>query len=106
MQEGLEKKTYTSLEKVQELYNDLVHNNEKLDNICKHINEAEFKEDIESLEDLYQNEFMLYIDNVSIFDDLMNRLDDIEKNQDNEFELARIRKAAHKMLRVRIVDIL
>lgn len=103
---GTKVETITPLDKAKDLYNNLVQNIENIDKISSSISKAEAESDMESLEQLYQNEFMLYMDNVGIFEDLINNLDMVEKTDENEFELARLRKGAIKMCRVSIVEVL
>lgn len=101
-----EKSKATNMERVIELHTDLSNNISLIDNVNKNIAEAEASNDIETMEDLYQKEFMLYMDNIGIFDDLIQLLDTVDKTPENEFELARIRRSAIKMCRVEIVEVL
>ena len=94
------------LEYAKELHDKLSENLDSIDRVTKSIGEAEHSNNLDELEQLYQNEFMLYMDNISIFEDLINMLDKVERTSENEFELARLRKAAIKMCRVTIVDVL
>lgn len=96
----------STLDQAKDLYVQLAENVDSMDKLANSINEAEFDNAVENLEQLYANEFMLYMDHTGIFDDLMNKLDEVERTADNELELARIRRDAHKLFRGLIVDIL
>ena len=97
----------TTLHRIQCLFDDLVVNAEQIEVILDNIEEAEKTENIvvDNLEDLYRNEFMLYMDNVSIYEDLMNLINLEPRTIENEFELARMKKEAAKLLKVGIVDV-
>lgn len=96
----------SELEQAKDLYVQFAENVDSMDKLSTSIAEAEVENDLETLEQLYHNEFMLYMDHTGIFEDLLNKLDTVEKTTDNEFELARIRRDAIKMFRGLIVEVL
>ena len=71
---------------------------DKLDSL-KHQNKYT-EEDIQMMEILYRNEFSLYMDNSSIFDDLMEELEN-----ESEFTRKRLTDEAYKLLKVEIIEL-
>lgn len=99
-----EVKPTTSMDRIQDLYTQLITNILEVDNITMNIEKMEADE-VEILEDLYRNEFMLYMQHIGIYEDLLNCIDNEPRTSDNEFELARIKKEASKLLRVQVVEL-
>ncbi len=97
-------KNMTNLDLIHDLYTQLVTNVLQIDTLVENIEKLEGENaDLDQLEKLYENEFMLYMNNVGLHEDLMNALDREERTDDNEFELARIKKVAGNLLRVEVV---
>lgn len=90
------------MDKIQDLYTQLTINIIQLDNIDSAI---ENEQDPNQLEMLFENEFMLYMENVGIYEDIMLLIDQEQRTINNEFELARIKKSVQDMIRVEIIEI-
>jgi hypothetical protein len=97
-------KNYGSMEKVKDLYDQLNINYEQIHELIERIDKAD-NSDPEYLEHLYKTEFMLLMDNVGLYEDLKINIDQVERNQDNEFELARIKRDAEKMIIVEVIEL-
>lgn len=98
-------KTMSTMEKIRELYTQLINNVETIDQINNNIVKLEIDlQDIDQLELLYEREFMLLMNNISIYEDLINLIDNEKKTSENEFELARIRRDAMKHRKVEVVE--
>lgn len=91
------------MDTIHNLYTALIANVLEIDNLTKNIENPDIP--IEQKEILYANEFKLYMDNIGIYEDLVNELKKVEKTVDNELELARIRKGIEKLLKVEILEI-
>jgi hypothetical protein len=74
----------------------VTHNIEKLT--------VQTPDDIDSLEDLYKKEFKLYMDNIAIYEDLMNLIDKEKPDMYNELVLARIKRQTDELLLVEWVE--
>lgn len=95
-----------NMDHINDLYKDLLENALSLDVITRNIKEIEAAgADPDTLEDMYKNEFMLYMNNVSIYDDLVNKVDATEKTPDNQFALAKLKREAASLLRVGVVEV-
>ena len=92
-------KTMNNMDKIHDLYTQLTTNCLQIDALTENIAKLE-KEgvDIDQLERLYENEFLLYMANVGIHEDLIKALDAEERTMENELELARIRRTADNLL--------
>lgn len=100
-----QKKDYTDMERIQELYTQFVANSLQLDAIVENLSKLETDgASFEDLEQLYQNEFMLYMRHVAIYDDILLNIQRTPRTNENEFELAKIKKDSKAMLRVAIVE--
>jgi hypothetical protein len=94
----------TNMDKIHDLYTQLTTNCYEIDALLENIDKLEKDQtNLEQLERLYENEFMLYMNNVSIHEDLMSAIDAEPRTIDNEFELARIKKIAENLLKVEVV---
>lgn len=94
----------TNMDKIQSLFTELVANNLEIENIIKNIEKLE-EENSSDLEKLYENEFILYMLNISIYEDLMKYINEEPKTSENEFELARIKREANKLLKVEVITL-
>lgn len=103
----------TSMERIQDLYTQLLINIAELDNLDKSLSELEEEihnpdrsdELSDQLESLFENEFILYMNNIGIYEDLMLCIEREPVTDANNFELRRIKKAAAGMLRVEIIEL-
>ena len=95
------------MNKINDLHTQLLANIIEIDALTEAIekNENDLSIDPDELEKLYRREFYLYMDHIGIYDDLIQYLDNEPKTTANEFELARIRRDAQKMLRVTVVEL-
>lgn len=97
----------SSLEKIHDLHTQLAINVLDIDTITDNIIKITLvtPDDFDTLEDLYHKEFMLYMDNASICEDLFKYLEAEPRTSENEFELARIQRDAEHMDLVEYVDL-
>lgn len=99
-------KDYTNMERVQELYKQLQENSIEVDTIIENLDRLEKEHtDFNLLEDLYRNEFGLYMRNISIYEDLILNIERIEVTMENEFQLAKIKKDAQDLVRVDVLEL-
>lgn len=99
-------KNYSPLDKARDLFEQLEINHDEISTISINIKRAEtdnLSPDI--LQQLYMNEFHLLMNNVGLFEDIMLNLDRINKNQENELEVRRIRKNAPKLCLVNVMEL-
>lgn len=96
-----------NLEKIHDLQIELITNVIDLEAITENIQALILKdsENFDDLEDLYFKEFKLYMNNISIYEDLMSYIEKEPITSDNEFELAKIKRDADNMLRVEVIDL-
>lgn len=100
------KKDDNQMDRINTLYNELIANSMQLDALVENILKLEKEqESFEALESLYQNEFLLFMKNVSIYDDLLLEINRADKTIENEFILAKIKKDAETYLRVEIMEL-
>jgi hypothetical protein len=97
-------KDYGPMEKVKHLYDQLNVNYEQIHELIDRIDKAD-NSDPEYLEHLYKTEFMLLMDNVGLYEDLQINIDQVDRNQDNEFELAKIKRDSEKMIIVKVIEL-
>lgn len=93
------------MSRAQNLFNNLKENVVRIDMTLDKIDAIKAKSkysagDVELLEMLHRNEFSLYMDNSSIYDDLMEELEN-----ETEFTRKRLADEANKLLRVEIIDV-
>ena len=95
----------TNMDRVYDLQTKLMVNVKEIDNIEHAISTKEIQTptDLDSLEILYKNAFMLYMNNVGIYDDLLLAIDREPKHQFNEFELAKIKRQAEDLCLVEVI---
>lgn len=96
-----------SMEKIHDLQTQLIVNVIEIDALCENLEKLTLQtpEDVDTLEDLFEKEFLLYMKNISIFEDLIYYLEAEPITSDNEMELARIYRDAYKMNRVGTIDL-
>ena len=101
------KKESSEMERIRDLYLDLMNNSAQIDVLTDNIAklEAEPELNVDQLEKLYANEFMLHMNNVGIYQDLVTSIEKEPKTLTNQFELKRMEKEAQKMLRVEIIEL-
>jgi hypothetical protein len=93
------------MSRVKELYNLLKDNAERIEATQKRLHELATKKEktdleIDLMQSLYRQEFSLYMDNSSIYDDLMGEL-----QKEDEFTKRRFQKEALKFLKVEVIEI-
>ncbi len=97
-------KNMNTIDKINDLYTELVTNCLEIDNVLKNIEKYEqSNEESVDIEKLYENEFLLYMNNISIYEDLINYIEKEPRTSENEFELARIKREANKLLKVEVI---
>ena len=92
------------MKRSETLLKNLKENVIRIDSVLDRIDNLKNKsrytdDDINEMEALYRNEFMLYMDNSSIYDDLMEEIE-----AEDPFTRRRIAQEADKLLRVEQVD--
>lgn len=95
----------TSMEKIQDLYTQLLANAMEIDMLSDNIDRLEQEKDLDALENLFRTEFLLYMEHIGIYEDLSRYIDNEPRTAENEFELARIRRDKDNLLRITVVDI-
>jgi hypothetical protein len=93
------------MSRAQNLLHSMKENVLRIDSTLEHLETLKRKkifteEDIQMMEALHRKEFSLYMDNSSIFDDLMEELENEE-----DFTRKRYSDEAYKLLRVEIIDL-
>jgi hypothetical protein len=91
--------------RAQDLLENLKENVERINNTLTTIDNIKKQtkwsnEDQATMEALYRKEFSLYMDNSSIYDDLMEELEN-----ETEFTRKRLADEANKLLKVEIIEI-
>lgn len=94
----------TSMDKIYDLHTQLLANCMEIDKITGNIEKYEAESDLNQLESLYRNEFVLYMDHIGLYEDLIKYIEKEPRTFDNKFELAKIKREAQKMLRVTVVE--
>lgn len=97
----------SSISKIYDLQTKLAVNCLEIEAIADNIQTIELKtpEDFDVLEDLYYKEFVLYMNNIGLYEDLMSYIENEPKTMDNELILARIHKDAQKHLKVEVLQL-
>lgn len=105
--EFLEPVTNSPMDRIYELQTKLLVNVREIETISENINRIKIQtpEDIATLEFLYSREFSRYMDNIGLYEDLVALIDAEPKNQENEFELMKIRRDIKDLCLVEVVDI-
>lgn len=93
----------TELKRAHNLLTMLVANTMEIENLQKNLQRPDLS--VEDFEALCSNEFKLYMENIHIYDDLVNSLEKVEKTIDNEFEIAKMKRDAENLRRVEIVEL-
>lgn len=95
-----------SMGEVKNLYSELFENVFHIEALLENIDKLEKgSSDPDQLEELYRKEFMLYMRNVGIYEDLLKCIDRIEPTLENEFELAKIKRDADSLLKVEVIEL-
>lgn len=100
-------RTGSSMEKIYDLQTQLLANIVEIDALLENLERLTLinPDDFDVLEDLFQKEFYLYMNNIGIYEDLIKYVEAEPRTPDNELELARIARDAHKMCRVEVVEL-
>lgn len=95
------------MEKIHDLQTQLIVNILELEAITENLERITLitPDDFDTLEDLYYKEFTLYVNNIGIYEDLIKYVEAEPRTSDNELELARIARDAHKMCRVEVLEL-
>ena len=88
------------MSRAQELMEDLKNNVVRLNAIQEKIEEYKEKNDSVALTTLYRSEFSLCMDNSSIYEDLMEELEN-----ETDFVRRRLSNEANNLLQVEIIDL-
>lgn len=92
--------------RIQDLNTQFVVNIAEIQKLQENINKIEDNEtNAETLEELYEKEFMLFMTHIGIFEDLVNSIDKEPKVLQNQFELARIKKFAEQNVLVDVLEL-
>lgn len=96
----------SGMDKIYNLQTKLMVNVKEIDNIEHMISTKEIQtpDDMDGLELLYKNAFMLYMNNIGCYEDLMLLIDREPKTQWNEFELKKIQRQAEDLCLVEVIQ--
>jgi hypothetical protein len=91
------------LKKCQDLYEELKTTDEGLAYLEKKLSTD--STDPEDFERLYEEEFKLAMAMVGCFEDLMEALDKLDKEDDMKFNAMRIRQNATKLMKIEVIHV-
>jgi hypothetical protein len=99
--------TGSGMERIYDLQTQLVANVFEIEALTERLDKlvTENPDDIDTLEDLFGKEFMLYMNNIGIYEDLMMNIEQEPRTVDNELILARIARDAHTLNRVEVIEL-
>lgn len=101
------KRTGSNIEKIYDLQTQLTINVIEIEALIENLEKITLQtpDDFDTLEEMFEKEFLLYMKNIGIYEDLINYINKEPKTPENELELARIARDAHKLSRVEVLEL-